>query len=96
MEGVEEFFFIDSASSSGDYPLGFRKCQIVRTVFRRKPAGFGPGADHDGLNVDPNRQDDRRDPLPAQLLLDGEGRLVMEKTMNHPRLAENGLPGENR
>src|SRR4030042_4424712 len=47
------------------------------------------------LNIDADGQDDGREALPAELLLDGEGRLVMEDAVDDPGPAEDGLPGED-
>src|SRR5512138_2977058 len=47
-------------------------------------------------DIDPDGQNDRRDPFPAQLLLDGEGRLVVEDAVDEPGPAEDGLSGEDR
>src|SRR5512143_167065 len=47
-------------------------------------------------DIDPDRQNDRRDPFPAELLLDGEGRLVVEDAVDESGPAEDGLAGEDR
>src|SRR4030067_815173 len=49
----------------------------------------------ESLDIDPDGQDDRRDALPAQLLLDGEGRFVVEDTVDEAGPAEDGLSGED-
>jgi hypothetical protein len=46
-------------------------------------------------DINTDGQDDRGDPFPPQLLLNGEGRFVVEEPADDPGLPENRLAGEH-